>query len=434
MRMDLAQASVTLDVGTLFVIAICVTSLLGLFLLFAWMQERNQALAWWGVAYLIGGFSGAIWRCAALVSPPLPSDTANILLFVAVGMIWTAARTFHGRPILWNAMLLGAGVWLVAWMFPAFSESAGSRIVVSSVIVATYTFLTAAELRHERRKSLIRRWPAIFVPMLHGAIFLFPVALATLSRDGGGLHGLGTGWVAVFVIQIVLYVVGAAFIVLILAKDRTVRFYKIAAATDPLTGVLNRRGFLEAAEVVTAGERHKLGPVSVLAFDLDRFKSINDRFGHSLGDTTLKLFAAVMRRTMRADDIIGRLGGEEFVAILPGAIADAALVAERVRAAFAAAGVEIEGLPLAATVSVGVACGSPLASVETLIAHADAALYRAKLNGRNRVEAAEELVAAAPDRSVKVRAFAMIPAPQQLASRAGFAASEAQPQDFALPS
>ena len=121
----------------------------------------------------------------------------------------------------------------VASFFPAFAESAASRIVVSAIIVAGYTFLTAAELRRERRKSLIRRWPAIFVPMLHGAIFLFPVGLATLCCTGEGGQGLARGWIVVFAIEIVLYVVGTAFIVLILAKDRTVNRYKLAAATDP---------------------------------------------------------------------------------------------------------------------------------------------------------------------------------------------------------
>ena len=120
-------------------------------------------------------------------------------------------------------MCLGAVVWLAVCSSPAFATTATSRLIVSSLIVATYTFLTAAELWRERRKSLIRRWPAIFVPMLHGVIFLFPVALASLSQDGIGSLTLGTGWVAVFAIEVVLYVVGAAFIVLVLAKDRTVR-------------------------------------------------------------------------------------------------------------------------------------------------------------------------------------------------------------------
>jgi hypothetical protein len=89
--MDLASATVSLDVGTLSVIAICVASLLGLFLLYAWAQERIRALAWWGGAYLIGGASGALWRFGSLVAPVLPASLATILLFVAVGMIWSAA-------------------------------------------------------------------------------------------------------------------------------------------------------------------------------------------------------------------------------------------------------------------------------------------------------------------------------------------------------
>ncbi|MGA3308405.1 MAG: GGDEF domain-containing protein [Xanthobacteraceae bacterium] len=396
MSMNLAEASVALDIGTLFVIAICVTSLLGLFLLFAWIQERIQALAWWGVAYLIGGFSGAIWRFGDVIAPSLPSGIASILLFIAVGMIWTAARLFHGRPVLWGAMCLGAAVWLIACMFPAFADSAASHILLSSLIVAFYTFLTAIELWRERRNSLIRRWPAIFVPMLHGAIFFFPVALATLAHDANGVRGPATGWIAVFAIEIVLYVVGAAFIVLILAKDRTVRFYKMAAATDPLTGLLNRRGFFEAAGIVMGRSRSRKAPVSVLAFDLDHFKSINDRFGHGIGDATLQLFATVVRKTMRADDIIGRLGGEEFVAMLPGILSDAGAAAERVRSAFAAAGAEFDGRQIAATVSIGVACGSPFAPIEMLIARADAALYRAKMNGRDRVETVDAAVGGAP--------------------------------------
>jgi len=404
--MDWAQASLSLDVGTLFVIAICVTLLLGLLLLLAWSQERIPALAWWGVAYLIGAFSGAIWRFGDLIGPTLPAGIANILLFVTVGMIWSAARLFHGRPVRWGVMFLGAAVWSLAWMFPAFAHSAASRILVSSFIVAGYTFLIAVELWRERRKSLIRRWPALFVPMLHGAIFLFPVALATLSHDDNVFRGVAGGWVAAFVIEVVLYVVGAAFIVLILAKDRTARFYKTAAATDPLTGVLNRRGFLQGATIVMERNRGSMGPISVLAFDLDHFKSINDRWGHAVGDTVLQLFATVVRKTMRADDVIGRFGGEEFVAILPGTLADAAAVAERVRAAFAAAGLEFGGRQIAATVSVGVACGSPSAAVETLIARADEALYRAKMNGRNRVEAPDEAVATAAERRTKERSVA----------------------------
>jgi len=389
-----AEASMSLDVGTLSVIAICVTSLLGLFLLFAWSQDRTTALAWWGAAYLIGGLSGAMWRLADVVALPVPASLPDVLLFIAVGMIWSAARLFHGRPVLWGAMCFGAVVWLASLSLPLLAASAASRLLVSSLIVATYTFLTAAELWRERRKSLIRRWPASLVPMLHGAIFLFPVGLASLD---GGSRAFGAGWVAVYAIEIVLYVVGAAFVVLTLAKDRTVRQYKLAAATDPLTDLLNRRGFFEAAAAIMAERRRRNEPVCVLAFDLDRFKAINDQFGHSAGDATLHLFAAVIKKTLRAGDAIGRLGGEEFIALLPATLGDAAAAADRVRKAFAGASAA-PGSHAAATVSVGVASGPAVAEIDTLIVRADAALYRAKSNGRNRVETADEAAAAAPER------------------------------------
>jgi len=389
MAMNLAQASVSVDFGTLFVVAICVTALLGLFLLFAWTQERIRALAWWGAAYLIGAVSGVLWRFGDMLGPALPANLSTILLFVAVGLIWSGARLFHGRSVRWVVTLFGAAFWLSASFVPAFTQSAASRIVVSSLIVAGYTFLTAAELRRERRKSLIRRWPAAFVPTLHGAIFLFPVALAAFSPDGGGMHNHARGWIAVFTIEILLYVVGTAFLVLILAKDRTVHAYKTAAATDPLSGLLNRRGFFDAAAIIMGRNRRSMAPVSVLAFDLDHFKSINDRYGHAGGDAMLQLFATVARQTLRASDAIGRLGGEEFVALLPSTQAEAAIAAERVRLAFAAASIVRDGQQIAATVSIGVACGSPTTAIDTLIDHADAALYCAKTNGRNRIEMAE---------------------------------------------
>ena len=91
--------SISIDIGTLFVIAISVTVLLGLFLLFAWSQERIEAPAWWGVAYLIGGFSGALWRLGDLLGPQAPPWLGDVLLFVAVGMISNAIAGRGGRNI-----------------------------------------------------------------------------------------------------------------------------------------------------------------------------------------------------------------------------------------------------------------------------------------------------------------------------------------------
>jgi diguanylate cyclase (GGDEF)-like protein len=391
------SAPIALDVTTLLVVAICVTGLLGLLLLFAWTQDRVRALAWWGSAYLVGGVSVAIWSVESHISPPLPVGTANAMLFVACGMIWNAARLFHGRPVLWGALVAGATLWLSACLIPEFVQSSMVRIVLSSVIVSTYTFLTAAELWRERRKHFLHCWPAIFVPMLHGLVFLCPIPLASLLPDDNGIFALASGWIAIFTLEVMLYVVGTAFIVLVLSKERTVRIHKDAASTDELTGVLNRRGFLSGATLLVERFEKRREPLSVMVFDLDNFKKVNDRFGHAIGDETLRLFASVASINMRASDIFGRFGGEEFVAILPGTVNDAAVAAERVRAAFEAAGVVVADQLLSATVSIGVASGEPGADVISLIAAADRALYRAKDNGRNRVELADERPSAPPD-------------------------------------
>ncbi len=387
---------IALDVTTLFVVAICITGLLGLLLLFAWTQDRVRALAWWGTAYLVGGVSVVMWSIESHISPPLPPGTANALLFVACGMIWSAARLFHGRPVLWGAMVAGATIWLAACLIPEFAHSSMARIVLSSIIVSVYTFLTAVELWRERRKHLLRRWPAIFVPMLHGLVFLCPIPLASVLPDDNGIFALASGWIAIFTLEVMLYVVGTAFIVLVLSKERSVRIHKDAASTDDLTGVLNRRGFLSGAALLIDRLEKRREPVSVLIFDLDNFKRINDGFGHAMGDETLRLFASVAGINMRASDLLGRFGGEEFVAILPGTANEAAVAAERVRAAFQAAGVVVADQLLSATVSIGVAGGEPGADIIALIAAADRALYKAKENGRNRVELADEHLSAPP--------------------------------------
>src|SRR4051812_26647361 len=123
MLAPIAFVPISLDITTLFVTATCITALLGVFLLFAYMQDRVRALAWWGAAYLIGGFSVAIWSIEPLISPPLPTGAANALLFISCGMIWNAARLFHGRRVLWGYLILGSVTWLAACMFDGFLHS-----------------------------------------------------------------------------------------------------------------------------------------------------------------------------------------------------------------------------------------------------------------------------------------------------------------------
>jgi diguanylate cyclase (GGDEF)-like protein len=214
---------------------------------------------------------------------------------------------------------------------------------------------------------------------------LVPLAMRAFLPDG---HN--GAWLTVFTLETILYAVGTAFIVMLMVKDHHVHVYRTAASTDHLTGVLNRRAFFENAATLCKRQAKRGEPVAVLVFDLDHFKSINDRFGHAAGDEVLRLFARVTRASTRVNDIIGRFGGEEFVAIVPSGLEVAQKIAERVRAAFENAGTIIDELPIGATVSIGAAASyDATMPVDALIARADAALYRAKHDGRNRVVATE---------------------------------------------
>jgi diguanylate cyclase (GGDEF)-like protein len=377
-----------LDLPTLFLVSTCVTALLGIFLFVLWLQDRSvRALGYWAAAYLIGGFAVALWMVSPEMLPAGGADLASALLFTCCGLIWSGARKFHGRTAMPAAAIAGAVVWLVAARMPDLIDVGNARVVISSVIITCYAVLTAIELRRERRKSHSSRASLarnVLIPVLHGAIFLSPIMTTTLFTSASPMTG--SGWFPLFALLTLLYVVGTAFIVVVMAKEHSALIHKTAAMTDHLTGMFNRRGFFEAADKLVETQR-KLGEsVTVMMFDLDHFKSINDRFGHEIGDEALKAFAATASTSMRLHDIVGRLGGEEFAAILPGGSETAAMVGERVRAAFELRGVEIAGRAMNATVSIGIAESlADVANVANLLARADRALYAAKASGRNRV-------------------------------------------------
>ncbi|MGN7160531.1 diguanylate cyclase [Sphingomonas sp. SAFR-052] len=157
-----------------------------------------------------------------------------------------------------------------------------------------------------------------------------------------------------------------------------------AAMTDPLTGVANRRAF--DAALTSRFEASIVGPAAVVIFDLDHFKAVNDRFGHAAGDRVLSDFANVLRATVRSEDLVARLGGEEFAAVIRGDIDAARTVCERVRKNVEEMQSAIgEGLSVRVTVSAGIAPIAPFGSAASALAAADAALYRAKAEGRNRL-------------------------------------------------
>ena len=380
----------SLDSITLYLVATMVAALLGAMMVLFGRQENSPALKWWGTAYLLGAASVALWTATGDKLGPHLYLALNAVGFVACGMVWNAARVFHGRKPNWPGLVLGALAWIatVTLLDPAASML---RMIIGAGIVSIYAALTASELWVERRKSL-------------------QTALAGLCRAGDArlradaadparqlpapercrLLPAASGSPC-SAVELVLYAVGTVFVIFMLVSERTVTAHRTAASTDPLTGMFNRRGFSEACARMIEREAKGGRPVTVMIFDIDHFKSINDRFGHPAGDEMLKLFSTVVVNNLRLSDLSGRIGGEEFAALLPCSLEEGVLVAERVREAFETSGVVVEEGPVDTTVSIGVAGGPAGTELEVLLAAADTALYQAKRGGRNRVEAAEEL-------------------------------------------
>lgn len=186
----------------------------------------------------------------------------------------------------------------------------------------------------------------------------------------------------------------ASFGYVLMNNERIADELRVMAATDPLTGLFNRRPFEQLGEKLVADAVRKGRPLTLLMLDADHFKTINDSFGHGVGDTVLKQLAATLLEQLRSADLVGRLGGEEFAALLPDTAAAPALqVAERLRASVEDMTIQALGMPVMVRVSIGAAAldridvvsSDPAALFAELLRSADLAMYAAKRDGRNRV-------------------------------------------------
>lgn len=390
----------TLDIATLFVVTVFIMGLGGLLLLFSWLQNRNtRALLWWGMAFLVFAPATALFGLRGAMADIWSIQLANTLFALAYGLMWSGARVFEDRDPLLPWALAGTGLWLLACQFDAFLGSLLARILLASGIISTYSLLFIWELWQGRHDGLMSRWPAMGLAGLHALLFLVRIPAATSMPFPMGTLPPSAGAATFLIFAFLFHAFAMVFLLMALTKERAELNQRRAATIDPLTGIPNRRGFSERAERVVARCQPDATPLTLLLLDLDNFKSINDRFGHRIGDEVLVLFSRAAGRSLRPLDLLGRIGGEEFVALLPGVTPDTVMeIAERIRDAFATAARQVDGHPIAATVSIGTASAAQTGyDFDALYASADAALYRAKQKGRNRIELGRPVLTMLPD-------------------------------------
>jgi diguanylate cyclase (GGDEF)-like protein len=379
-----------LHIPTLALVAVFVTVILGALLLFAWRRDQStDALAWWGVGYLVGGISFALLSARGEIANVFSIEIANGLLLLGYSFLLAGTRAFSGRETPVTVFLIAPLIWLTAMQVPAIASDIDLRVIIISSLQFGLIALMAHEFWRERGEPLLSRWPTIILLATHAVILIGRMIVVMVTPIMSHEDLFRSPVFAVMAFGTVLYTIAFAFLLLSMTKERTEMRHRIAALIDPLTGLPNRRAFMIDAEATIAGRVSRSAPIAVLLADLDRFKAINDVYGHAIGDRVLTVFAASLHRCLGANDLAGRIGGEEFAILLPqkdeaGALA----LAERIRVVFADAAAEIGGHAVAATVSIGVAAsrigGHDLGG---LLGRADGALYQAKEAGRNRVAA-----------------------------------------------
>jgi diguanylate cyclase (GGDEF)-like protein len=374
----------TFDISTLAIARAIVAFLGGCVLLMHWWRDRAVwAAFWWAVVSCGIGVGIATLAMHDIAPAWVSTALAPLILDLCGALAWVTARIFTRGSVKPLVSIAATGSWIALLGVEAASDSLQHAVTLGVPITAGLYCAAAGEFWLGRAEKLRGRWPMISLLVLQ-AIAPF---LASIQYAASRLTLPTVGWSGIIHFVGLVYAGGSViFLTMMLNERREIR-YRAAALTDLLTGLANRRALLDRAQQMLDRSLREGVPISLIAVDLDRFKNINDAFRHHVGDHVLRVFADVLSNVLKPTDMASRMGGEEFVAILPGCDIEAALaVARRIRSNFQDDARFVDGHRIEATLSAGVATaperGGDLAEI---MARTDEAMYAAKDCGRNRL-------------------------------------------------
>jgi diguanylate cyclase (GGDEF)-like protein len=350
-----------------------------------WFSARSEGfmLTWAiGCVFIVA----SVFLYGAYVTEPRQRTVVVSFASLILGfaMVYGAAVQFRLGRMPRLPMAVTTGLALVVGLGAFATPYDGLGFILLNLVAAALLLATSREYVLARAEA---PGATLGLAALYGCVAIsFLLCAMVLVADGTlVLRQAPNNWAEELNLVVsIAALAGVGALSLALNQARLARSHRQDARTDVLTGLLNRRALFDAFS-----ERDLPPFTSLVVFDLDDFKAINDGHGHAVGDEVIRRFAEALRGEVRAVDTVARLGGEEFAVVLPRSrSASAVQVAERVRRAFGEVAVAAGGVPLRCTVSAGVASaaagGEPFSEV---LRRADAAMYVAKRNGRNRVVA-----------------------------------------------
>ena len=363
----------------------------GLMSLVLYSQKRNypasiKGLGQWCTALLLLFVAGVLIAGRGRLPDAITISVSNLLLWTGVYLSYVGSQLFFGaRPIVWPWMVLITLALLSSLWFSLVTPDYVVRLAcftsLMAVLFAVHSWL------------IFRQGDMTFAKALTGMVLLAMAGIQIMRLATFSVAPPQNGITDTSVYQVV-YVTSFSFATLLLsiglvlmATDRLRAELEHLATHDSLTNALTRRHMDEACHMEMERSRRTGRSTAMLMMDLDHFKAVNDTYGHQAGDQVLVNFVIKVNALLRPSDLLGRFGGEEFIALLPEtSLEEAMMVAERIRSVCDIGSEPVLGP--ACTVSMGVAStANDRDTADALLARADAAMYRAKANGRNRVEA-----------------------------------------------
>lgn len=357
----------------------------------SWLVSRaDRELMTWGIGVSCLAVSLFFYRNFVLEFSPNIGVIAFSALLVGLALFMGSAYQFQTGKLPVRMVAVAAGVSIALMSAPMLHGYDGISYIVLNVCAAAMMLVTAWEYWRWRAEAPLLILLLSVLYALTGLSFVL-CAVVLLNHGEWVMHRAPSGWAEnINLVMSITSIGGLGALSLALNQVRIARYHQREAETDALTGLFNRRALFERSLRLR-------GSVAVVVFDIDHFKQVNDRHGHQVGDTVLQTFASLLAANVRDGDLAARLGGEEFVIILPDTTTDdAAQIAERIRQNFAAQQFISSSGNFAVTVSAGIAGGDSDADIIALLRQADTALYDAKRSGRNRVLLYSEDISLAP--------------------------------------
>lgn len=374
---------------TLLILLAILLGIMALTQLASWyFGRRVTAQLFWAGAYL-AAFLSAINFLLRSYQPEIAMILgAQVTQFFTAYLMLMGVQCYIGLkpwPFLYG-VLTSLVMLVLATFFTLVEPNPAFRIVISSLVTGTLFGLSAISIA----KGGIRQFPARYLfalPCSVHTVFIFARIGNAYQAEGVVNLVHGATIPPFLILEAIISLVMMAFATLMLISESITSELRRLAEVDSLTNTFNRRSFLTLLDKAASAANRQQSALSVLLIDLDHFKQINDTYGHGTGDDVLCHFVSIASSCLRTEDVLGRIGGEEFAAFLPNAgMNDAQSIAERLRTSVAEQSLPGMQGDVRLTISIGIAQCLPGEPAELALHRADEAMYRAKKQGRNRVE------------------------------------------------